>query len=255
VNNTYLRRGNDLYRQKIGIPMGTNCAPLLANLYLYYYESTYISKLLREKKWRDAQLFWTSFRLMDDVFSYDNPFLLNAITKPYEEGGIYPQALTLKQTSEANGKEAEFIGMHLSLQNLEKDEFITSKVLFKERKFPWPVLKYPLVKSLIPRAVPYAVFTGELHRAHIICRPGNNERDDFVEAAVKIGVKLVKNGCAPTQLRAKFAAFVHKHVARQALFDGRIKVTNHRNATTCRFRDNLHKALQAEKAPTRSPRP
>ena len=35
LDNIYIRFGNKLYRQIVGIPMGTNCAPLLANLFLF----------------------------------------------------------------------------------------------------------------------------------------------------------------------------------------------------------------------------
>ena len=36
-NNIYVSIGNKVYRQCIGIPMGIDCAPLLANLFLFYY--------------------------------------------------------------------------------------------------------------------------------------------------------------------------------------------------------------------------
>ena len=35
VDNIYSKIGNHLFRQCIGIPVGTNCVPLLANLFLY----------------------------------------------------------------------------------------------------------------------------------------------------------------------------------------------------------------------------
>ena len=37
-DNIYIKISNHLFRKCIGIPMGTNCAPLLANLFLYSYE-------------------------------------------------------------------------------------------------------------------------------------------------------------------------------------------------------------------------
>ena len=37
LDNTFFRFGTKLYRQIIGIPMGTNCAPLVANLFLFCY--------------------------------------------------------------------------------------------------------------------------------------------------------------------------------------------------------------------------
>ena len=34
----FIRFGSKLYRQIVGIPMGTNCAPLVADLFLFCYE-------------------------------------------------------------------------------------------------------------------------------------------------------------------------------------------------------------------------
>ena len=35
LDNIYIRFGNKLYRQIVGIPMGTNCAPLVADLFYF----------------------------------------------------------------------------------------------------------------------------------------------------------------------------------------------------------------------------
>ena len=35
LDNIYIRFGTKLYRQVVGIPMGTNCAPLVADLFLF----------------------------------------------------------------------------------------------------------------------------------------------------------------------------------------------------------------------------
>ena len=45
VHNVYLVNDEQCWRQAVGIPMGTNCAPALANLYLYAYESEFIDRL------------------------------------------------------------------------------------------------------------------------------------------------------------------------------------------------------------------
>ena len=45
VDNIYVRFGEQLFRQMVGIPMGTNCAPLLADLFLYSYENGFLDKL------------------------------------------------------------------------------------------------------------------------------------------------------------------------------------------------------------------
>ena len=36
LDNIYIRFVNKLYRQIVGIPMGTNCAPLVADLFFYF---------------------------------------------------------------------------------------------------------------------------------------------------------------------------------------------------------------------------
>ena len=41
IDNVYIKVGNSVYRQTIGIPMGTDCAPQLANLFLYEKPDTY----------------------------------------------------------------------------------------------------------------------------------------------------------------------------------------------------------------------
>ena len=40
VDNIFVQVGNKVFRQCVGIPMGTDCAPLLANLYLFSYAHT-----------------------------------------------------------------------------------------------------------------------------------------------------------------------------------------------------------------------
>ena len=41
-NYTCIRFGTKLYRQIVGIPIGTNCAPLVADLFLFCYERDFI---------------------------------------------------------------------------------------------------------------------------------------------------------------------------------------------------------------------
>ena len=57
IDNIYVRFGGQLFRQMIGIPMGTNCAPLLADLFLYSYENEFLDKLFKEGKRKLARKF------------------------------------------------------------------------------------------------------------------------------------------------------------------------------------------------------
>ena len=45
LDNIYIRFGSKLYRQVVGIPMGTNCAPLVADIFLFCYERDFMLSL------------------------------------------------------------------------------------------------------------------------------------------------------------------------------------------------------------------
>ena len=45
LDNIFIRFGSKLYRQIVGIPMGTYCAPLVADLFLFYYERDFMLSL------------------------------------------------------------------------------------------------------------------------------------------------------------------------------------------------------------------
>ena len=45
MNNIFIRFGSKLYRQIVGIPMGTSCAPLVADLFLFCYERDFMLTL------------------------------------------------------------------------------------------------------------------------------------------------------------------------------------------------------------------
>jgi hypothetical protein len=54
--------------------MGTNCAPLLADLFLYSYESEFLQKLVKDKKIHEARAFNFTYRYIDDVLSINNHY-------------------------------------------------------------------------------------------------------------------------------------------------------------------------------------
>ena len=41
IDNIFMQFGGCLFRQVVGIPMGMDCAPLLADLFLYSYENEF----------------------------------------------------------------------------------------------------------------------------------------------------------------------------------------------------------------------
>ena len=50
LDNISIRSGTKMYRQAVGMPMGTNCAPLVANLFLFCYERDFMISLSDDKQ-------------------------------------------------------------------------------------------------------------------------------------------------------------------------------------------------------------
>ena len=89
VGNIYVRFGGQLFRQIVGIPMGTNCAPLLADLFLYSYENEFSDKFIKEGKRKLAGKFNLSYCYIDDLISFNNKRFKEFISD------IYPKELTI----------------------------------------------------------------------------------------------------------------------------------------------------------------
>ena len=69
LDNIYVHFGDAVYRQVIGIPMGTNCAPLVADLFLYCYERDFMFTTDRAKSVPlSSPLFYVCLtRIFDDL--------------------------------------------------------------------------------------------------------------------------------------------------------------------------------------------
>ena len=70
----FIRFGTKLYRQIVGISMGTNCTPLLAGLFLFCYETDFMVSLSYYKKDEIIQAFNSTSRYLDDLLNIDNPY-------------------------------------------------------------------------------------------------------------------------------------------------------------------------------------
>ena len=71
MDNIYIRCGSKLYRQIIGIPMGTNCAPLVADLFLFCYERDFMMSLSGDKDAEIIEAFNSTSRYLDGQLNID----------------------------------------------------------------------------------------------------------------------------------------------------------------------------------------
>ncbi len=200
VSNTYVVNGAVIRRQRVGLPMGTNCAPTLANVFLYTYESRFIDRTMVANPHHAAQ-FHMTFRYIDDVLAIDNPHWQAAIDGKL----IYPSELSLADTSPVSAAApVHFLGMDIAA-DAGGDRFRLS-VYDKRDDFPFPVRRYPQVSSLIPSTIPYGVFLGQLHRGYRIC----TSAEDFLLFAINVAARLVGNGCGHRRLAALFGSFMQR---------------------------------------------
>ena len=69
IYNIFVSFGGILFQQVVSIPMGTNCALLLADLFLYSYESEFLQKSVKDKKIHEIRAFNFTYRYIDDGLS------------------------------------------------------------------------------------------------------------------------------------------------------------------------------------------
>ena len=101
--------GGRVFQRTVGIPMSTNCAPLLADLFLYSYEADFIQRLLKKNEKTLARSFNFTFRYIDDVISLNNSRFGDIVDR------IYPIELEIKDTANTN-RSASYLDLHLEIE-------------------------------------------------------------------------------------------------------------------------------------------
>ena len=78
-----IRFGSRLYCQIVGIPMGTNCAPLVADLFLFCYEGEFMLSLSGNKQADVVEAFNSTSRYLDDLLNIANPYFAQMVSQIY----------------------------------------------------------------------------------------------------------------------------------------------------------------------------
>ena len=118
IDNIFVIFGGRVFQRTVGIPMGTNCAPLLAGLFLYSYEADFIQGLLKKNEKKLA------FRYINDVLSLNNSRFGDFVDR------IYPIELDIKDATDT-ARSASYLN------------------------FNFPIVNYPFIYSNIPAAPVY----------------------------------------------------------------------------------------------------
>ena len=67
LDNIFIRFGTKLYRQVVGNPMGTNCAPVVVDLFLFYYGKGFMMSLSDDKQAHIIDALNTTSRYLDAI--------------------------------------------------------------------------------------------------------------------------------------------------------------------------------------------
>ena len=124
--------------------MGTNCAPLVADLFLFCYERDFMLSLSDNN---ETDIF--EARYLDDVLNIDNPYFEQMA------GQIYPTELQLNKANFSD-TEAPFLDLNLSITN----GIVSSKIYDKRDDFNFEihVVNFPFLDGDVPRSPAYGAY-------------------------------------------------------------------------------------------------
>ena len=165
IDNIFVKFGGCLFRQVIGIPMGTNCAPLLADLFLYSYESEFLDNMIRSGHRKLARSFNLCYRCIDDLIVFNNKKFRDYVKE------IYPSQLTVEKANTADDL-ANYLDLTFTIKSNNR---LYTKLYDKCDDFDFHIVNFPLLSSNIPLSPFYGVYISQLIRYARCC----SYHDDF----------------------------------------------------------------------------
>ena len=120
--------------------MGTKCALLVTDLFLYCYERDFMITLFDDNQADIIEAFNSTFRVLYDLLNVDNPYFEGIANQ------IYPPKL---QSNKANtsATEAPVLDLHLSISI----GFVSSKIYEKRDDFYFDIVNFPIFDGDVPR--------------------------------------------------------------------------------------------------------
>ena len=178
-----------LYRQIVVIPMGINCSPLVADLFLFCYERDFMLSLLDNNQTDIIEALNSTSRYLDDLLNIDNPYFELMV------GQIYPTELQINKANSSD-TEALFLDLNLSITN----GIVSSKVYYKRNDFNFEIVNFLFLDENVPRSPSYGENISQLIRFARVC----SNVDDFNNRNLFLTAKLLKLGYSYHKIRKHF---------------------------------------------------
>ena len=195
IDNIYIAIGDNIFQQTIGIPMGTDCAPFLANLYLYALEFKFLESLTRTNI-DAARKFSSSFRYIDDLITFNNNLM-----DEYKDQ-IYPKELILNKENKRDDQ-CTFLDINIHIKNNK----IITNLYDKRNDFKFDITNFPNLSGNIHTKRTHGIVISQLIRYSRVCLLV----DDFITVSKVLIHKLRKQYFSDNLLRAKFSYFYDKY--------------------------------------------
>ena len=197
VDNIFVVFAGKVFQQIVGIPMGTNCAPLLADILFYSYEAEFIQSLLSTGRKQLASRFNFTYKYIDDVLSINNPEFENYL------GQMYPVELEIKDTTESYTS-ASYLDLLLSIG---RDGQLHTSIYDKRDDFSFHITNFAFLSSNIPTSPAYGVFISQLIRYARAC----SSYGCFILRATRLSNKLLEQGYVKERLKSSFKKFYGRY--------------------------------------------
>ena len=177
--------------------MGTNCAPLLADIFLCSYEAEFIQSLLSTGRKQLASQFNFTYRNIDDVLSINNPDFEKYLSQ------MYPPELEIKDTTESNTS-ASYLDLLLSIG---RDGQLHTSLYDKRDDFNFHITNFPFLSSNIPSSPVYGVFISQLIRY----ARASSSYEYFILRTMRLSNKLLGQGYVKERLRSSLRKFFGRY--------------------------------------------
>ena len=196
IDNIYFTVGDNVFRQKIGIPMGTDCAPYLANLYLYALECKYLKKLMKDDI-HTARRLSLSYRFIDDLLMFNT----NGIMDEHKTN-IYPKELILNKENKTDNH-CTFLDLDITI----KTNTIHTCIYDKRDDFNFTINNFPNLSGNIHAARSHGIVISQLIRFCKACI----HVDDFIDRSKSMITKLLNQHFIKHLLKKKVSNFYDKY--------------------------------------------
>ena len=169
--------------------MGFNCAPVVADLFLFCYERDFMMSLSDDKQANIIDTFNTTSRYFGDILNIINVYFDNMVSQIY---------LSELQLNRAN-TEAAFLDLHFSISS----DIVSTIIYIKRDDFDFEIVNFPFLDSDVLRSTSYGFYISQLIRF----TRASSHVADFNTHNKLLTQKLLKQGYQYHQLCITFSKF------------------------------------------------